>query len=145
MPLSLYEALVPDRGSKPTVREALPSRRKALTRIIKEVCVYRRNNPLPDPPRPALTRNSFFQFHGPYSTTERLQADRIHTYHPPPPLPLKVQRPLGKGATGDKRAHLTPPQQVSRKGAHHSDVRQQTTPPKGRRQQMSITSFLWPH
>ena len=65
VPLSLYEALVPDRASKSTVREALPSRRKALTRIINSVCTYRRNNPLPDPPPPALTRNSFFQSHGP--------------------------------------------------------------------------------
>ena len=74
VPLSLYKLMTESRSRKEAMYAAVKPRRSCLTSIVKSACEYRRSHPIPDPVPPALTDNTFFQSHGPYSTTD-----------PPPP------------------------------------------------------------
>ena len=106
---SLFDVLAPDKEQRAFLKSILPERRRQLTAAIKDICLYRREHPAPDPLPPPLTANTFFDSWGPYSNSDRPAARRQHIYHPPAPLPQTVKSRSG----GHKRQARPPPVQSS--------------------------------
>ena len=102
VPLSLYKLMPESRSRKEAMCAALKTRRSCRTSIVKCACEYRRSHPIPEPFPQSVTDNTFFQSHGPYSTTDRLPPTPVHIYFPPSPLPLHFQ---SKPKFRQKRKH----------------------------------------
>ena len=145
-PVSLYEALTVDSSGKRHLHDALAPRRKALTSVIKDVCSYRKEHPLPDPLPPPLNPNTFFTSHGPYSTSDRPVQRRDHRYHPPSPIPRSVKPCPPAGTQGPKRRRTDAlhAQPKKRKSAPAARPRHGPTPHEHKRRQ-SIQQFLHPN
>ena len=97
VPRSLYGALVTDRAAKRLLTFVLPERRKQVTSEIKDACSHRQQRPVTDPLSPRLSADNFFDFKGPYSTSDKPAARRVHLCRPPP---------------SSAWTHHSPPQQV---------------------------------
>ena len=107
VPKSLFDVLAPDKEQRAFLKSILPERRRRLTAAIKDICLYRREHPAPDPLPPPLTANTFFDSWGPYGTSDRPAARRQHIYHPPAPLPQTV-----KSRSGGHKRQARPPSPV---------------------------------
>ena len=143
MPVSLYDALTIDSNGKRHLHDALAPRRKVITSVVKDVCSYCREHPLPDLLPPLLNSNTFFTSEGPYSTSDRPVQRCDQRYHPPSPIPRAVKRCPPSGTQGPKRR---------RKDALHTQPKKRKSAPGARpqhgptahehRRRQSIQQFL---